>query len=109
MFYLFQVVILVGYPASGKSFFASQYLIPAGYTHVNRDTLGSWQRCVSVMESSIKSGNSVVVDNTNPDKESRKRFIDTAKSLSVPCRCFVMSTEIDHAKHNNRVGGYGNF
>lgn len=97
-----EVVILVGYPASGKSYFASQYLISAGYVHVNRDTLGSWQRCVSLMESSIKSGSSVVVDNTNPDRESRKRFIDTAKALKVPCRCFVMSTDIDHAKHNNR-------
>lgn len=103
MYSLFQVVILVGYPASGKSYFTSQYLIPAGYVHVNRDTLGSWQRCVTLTESAIKRDISVVVDNTNPDKESRKRFIDIAKALNVPCRCFVLNTNIDHAKHNNKV------
>lgn len=91
---------MVGYPGSGKSHFVRQHLVPAGYVHVNRDTLGSWQKCVSAMESALANGKSVVIDNTNPDRESRKRFIDKA---SVPCRCFLMTTSIEHVRHNNRV------
>lgn len=91
---------MVGFPGSGKSHFATSHLVPAGYSHVNRDTLGSWQKCVLNMESALAAGRSVVIDNTNPDRESRKRFLERA---NVPCRCFVMTTSLDHVKHNNKV------
>ncbi|XP_069681428.1 uncharacterized protein F21D5.5 isoform X2 [Periplaneta americana] len=101
-----EVILMVGCQGSGKSFFASTYLVPKGYQCVNRDKLGSWQKCVSIMESALSSGRSVVVDNTNPDKESRKRFIEVPKRLGVPCRCFVMKTSMEHSKHNNKFREY---
>lgn len=101
-----EVVVLVGSPGSGKSFFASTYLAPEGYHHVNRDVLGSWQKCVSVLESALAAGKSVVVDNTNPDKESRQRFINAARKHGVKCRCFVLKTSMQHAKHNNKFREY---
>ncbi|KAK7793051.1 hypothetical protein R5R35_004477 [Gryllus longicercus] len=97
-----EVIILVGSPGSGKSHFAKSYLIRKGYIHVNRDTLGSWQKCVSELEKGLAQGKSVVVDNTSPDKESRKRFVNAAKKFNVPCRCFVLNTSLAQAKHNNR-------
>jgi bifunctional polynucleotide phosphatase/kinase len=96
-------VVLVGSPGSGKSFFALTYLVPEGYHHVNRDMLGSWQKCMSVLESALAVGKSVVIDNTNPDKESRQRFINAACKHRVKCRCFVLKTSMQHAKHNNKV------
>lgn len=53
------------------------------------------------MEAALVKKQSVVIDNTNPDKESRKRYIDVAKKHGLPCRCFIMTTTIQHAKHNN--------
>ena len=38
---------------------------------VNRDTLGSWQKCQKRAYNLLSNGKSVVVDNTNPDEESR--------------------------------------
>lgn len=43
----------------------------------------------------------MVVDNTNPDTDSRKAFIAAAKKLGVMCRCFVMAVTLQQAKHNN--------
>ncbi|XP_075216122.1 polynucleotide kinase 3'-phosphatase isoform X2 [Lycorma delicatula] len=97
-----EVVVMVGSPGSGKSFFVKTYMVPAGYVHVNRDTLGSWQRCISDMEHALSSGKSVVIDNTNPDKMSRKRYLDIAMNKKIPCRCFVLNTTIQHAMHNNK-------
>uniref|UniRef100_A0A4W6DSK4 Polynucleotide kinase 3'-phosphatase n=1 Tax=Lates calcarifer TaxID=8187 RepID=A0A4W6DSK4_LATCA len=97
-----EVIVAVGFPASGKSTFFHTHVIPKGYTYVNRDTLGSWQSCVSACERALKEGRSVAVDNTNPDPESRKRYVDVAKAAGVPCRCFHFSASLEQAKHNNR-------
>ncbi|XP_041657837.1 bifunctional polynucleotide phosphatase/kinase [Cheilinus undulatus] len=97
-----EVIVAVGFPASGKSTFFHTHIIPKGYVYVNRDTLGSWQNCVSACERALKEGRSVAVDNTNPDLESRKRYLDVAKAAGVPCRCFQFSASLEQAKHNNR-------
>ena len=44
--------------------------------HVNTDTLKTWQKCVAVASQAIAAGKSVVVDNTNPDVETRARYIE---------------------------------
>ncbi|XP_037336019.2 bifunctional polynucleotide phosphatase/kinase [Pungitius pungitius] len=97
-----EVLVAVGYPASGKSTFFHTHVVPKGYAYVNRDTLGSWQSCVSACERALKEGRSVAVDNTNPDPESRKRYVDVAKAAGVQCRCFHFSASLEQAKHNNR-------
>lgn len=96
-----ELVIMIGFPGSGKSHFVKTHLEPKGYVSINRDTLGSWQKCTSLLESTLRSGKRAVVDNTNPDVESRKRFVDIAKKMKVPCRCFKMSASYKQAKHNN--------
>uniref|UniRef100_A0AAG5DNA5 PNK FHA domain-containing protein n=1 Tax=Anopheles atroparvus TaxID=41427 RepID=A0AAG5DNA5_ANOAO len=96
-----EVIIMIGFPGSGKSHFVRQYLAPKGYEIVNRDTLGSWQKCVTSMESAIQRGKSVVIDNMNPDVESRKRYLQAATRANIPVRCFVMDVSYKHARHNN--------
>ena len=97
-----EVVIFVGCPASGKSTFYSRFMKPKGYVHVNRDTLGSWQKCVAECAKLLSAGKKVVIDNTSPDKESRLRYIEVALKHKVPVRSFQFMTSIAHAKHNNR-------
>ncbi|KAK3745074.1 hypothetical protein QZH41_014559 [Actinostola sp. cb2023] len=84
-----EVIVIVGYPAC--------------YVRVNRDSLGTWQKCVSSCRNALRQGKSVVVDNTNPDKESRKRYIDCGKEANIPARCFIMDVTKEHAQHNNQV------
>lgn len=96
-----ELLVFVGFPAAGKSHFAEKYLLPNGYVHINRDTLGSWKKCIHECDISLQKGNSVVIDNTNPDKESRKRYIDLAIKYKKPCRCFLFPCSLEQAKHNN--------
>ncbi|XP_071581558.1 bifunctional polynucleotide phosphatase/kinase-like [Temnothorax nylanderi] len=87
-------------PDSGKSHFAKNYLKEYGY--VNRDILGSWQKCIAAVQQYLNQGKSIVIDNTNPDPASRKRYIEIAKKRNVSVRCFVMTTSIEYAKRNNK-------
>lgn len=95
-----EVIIMVGGPGSGKSNFSRNELEPKGYMIINRDKLGTWQKCVSALESALRDKKHAVVDNTNIDADTRKRYIDVAKSLKIPVRCFLMNTSYKHAKHN---------
>lgn len=96
-----EVIVFVGFPAAGKSQFAETYLIPKGYVRINRDVLGSWQKCVTECSKALSLQKRVVIDNTNPDLESRGRYIECAKKAKVPCRCFLFVCPVEQARHNN--------
>lgn len=98
-----ELIVMVGYPASGKTTFVKEHLMPHGYLHINRDNLGSWQKCVSACKDALSRGKSVVIDNTSPTKEVRKRYVDCAKQAKIPARCFVVDVPYEHALHNNKI------
>ncbi|XP_018568301.1 uncharacterized protein F21D5.5 [Anoplophora glabripennis] len=96
------VIIMVGGPGSGKSYFCCKVLIGKGYIHISRDKLGSWQKCVNSLEENLEQKQNCVIDNTNPDKESRARFVQVAKKFNIDCYCFLMTTNFKQTKHNNK-------
>lgn len=95
-----EMIIIVGLPGSGKSHFCAEVLAAKGYKIANADTLGSTQKCLTACQSALKAGQSCVVDNTNVDAASRKKFLALAAELKIPCRCFVMNVTPTQAKHN---------
>ncbi|KAJ1345472.1 hypothetical protein KIN20_000015 [Parelaphostrongylus tenuis] len=95
-----ELIVIVGFPGSGKSTFAKKLEKDHGYEIVNRDTLGSWQKCCDHAKAHLRRGKSVVVDNTNPNKEARSRYIALARELKIPCRCFELTCDIHQAGHN---------
>lgn len=97
-----EIVVLAGSPAAGKSTFAKNHLIPHSYVHVNRDSLGSWQKCVQLAKDALQSGKSVVVDNTNSDLQTRQRYVSLAKDNNIPVRCFLFQVSTTMARHMNK-------
>ncbi|RDX45439.1 PNK3P-domain-containing protein [Lentinus brumalis] len=96
-----ELVIFVGYPALGKSSFFQTHFVPAGYTHVNQDMLKTRDKCIKAAAEALQAGQSVVVDNTNRDVQTRKFYIDLAKKQDVPIRCFYFAGSLELAWHNN--------
>lgn len=71
-----ELVIFVGSPGCGKSTFWQNYL--SSYVRVNNDTLKTPEKCMKVCKESLVAGKSVVIDNTNPTQDVRKRYIAIA-------------------------------
>ncbi|XP_046966072.1 uncharacterized protein F21D5.5 [Vanessa cardui] len=99
-----ELLVLVGFPGSGKSFLAKEIVEKSGnkYAIVCRDVMGTWQKCASEATKLLQQGKSVIVDSTNPDKESRARWTSLAKNMKIQCRCARMMTTKAHALHNNK-------
>lgn len=97
-----ELVLLVGFPACGKSTFYRRFFAPLGYVHVNRDTLKTREKCLSVAGAALTAGQSVVVDNTNPSSAARREFTALApKGAAV--RVFVFQHSMEEAQHWNEV------
>lgn len=96
-----EIVLFVGAPASGKTFLFTRVFEPAGYVHVNQDTLRSRDKCLRVVRDTISSDLSCVVDNTNRDRATRKHYIDLARTLGVRIRCIYFDVPKHVCVHNN--------
>jgi len=96
-----EMVLFVGFPASGKSTLAKKYMVPAGYEHINRDTLKNQDKCLKFARIAVENGKSVVIDNTNPEKKTRATYIAIAKQAKIPIRCFRFDVDEKLANHLN--------
>jgi len=101
-----EMVILIGYPASGKSSIAEQIQSISYYNEIicdiiNRDTLKTINKCLKVCETSIKKDKNVIIDNTNPDKKTREKFIKLAQKYKYKIVCIEMKTSMIESMHNN--------
>ncbi|CAG8568533.1 9916_t:CDS:10, partial [Ambispora gerdemannii] len=102
-----EVIVLTGYPASGKSTLA-RYLVSQGYAYVNLDQMKTKAKCIKACEQALREEKPVVIDNTNPDIESRKTWIDLATKYKAPARCFWLQSPEALSKHNNMYRAFGN-
>ncbi|ATZ48965.1 Bctpp1 [Botrytis cinerea B05.10] len=97
------IVILCGSPGAGKSTFYWKQLEPLGYSRVNQDILKTRDRCFKVAGQYLDEGRSVVVDNTNADRDVRSKWIALAAKHSVPIRCVHFLTSVQVCEHNDAV------
>ena len=96
-----ELIIMVGYPGSGKSSFIKKYLIKHNFKSINQDELKTSKKCVDMCKNYMLLENNIVIDNTNPNTDIRKLYIDQGKKYNYNIRCFIMKTTEEHSKHNN--------
>lgn len=95
-----EMIIMVGYPASGKSY-VSKLLEAKKYKVINRDILKTPKKCLQIAQEYIINKHSLVIDNTNPDKTSREPYEALANRYKIKVKYFVMDVDYDLAWHNN--------
>ncbi len=74
-----QAVIFIGVQATGKSTFYLERFFKT-HLHISLDVLKTRHREKAFLDTCLKTGQSFVVDNTNPTAEDRQRYILPAKA-----------------------------
>ncbi|KAI1088728.1 PNK3P-domain-containing protein [Rostrohypoxylon terebratum] len=97
------IVLFCGPPGAGKSTFYRRHLKPLGYERVNQDTLKSRAKCFKAAAELLRVGSSAVIDNTNPDPEGRKEWVEFAQKHDVPIRCVWFKVPKALCEHNDVV------
>ena len=103
------LVVMVGSPASGKSYY-SQELEKKGFLRINKDTMKTDKVAETAFIAGIKEGRSIVIDNTNPTKETRAKWITAAKKASYHVSIVWMNFPISVVEYldNYRIAKYKN-
>ncbi len=88
-----QMIIFMGVQASGKSSF---YLLNLSHSHlrINLDMLKTRHRENIIFEACLVSKTKLVIDNTNPTAEDRKRYIDRAKQAGFDVVGYFFETDL---------------
>ena len=95
------LVIMMGIQGSGKSTFYHNFLAKK-FVRVNLDTLKTRNQEKLLIEDCIKQGKSFVVDNTNPTKADRGRYIPLAKASGYKVIGYFMESKLkDCIERNN--------
>lgn len=93
-----EIVIMVGYPASGKSTIAASL---KGYHRVDGDALKTAAAMKRDAEKHVAT-QSIVFDSTAGTKEKRAEFVNFAKKHGLRVRVFWVQTPIDEAMERNK-------
>ena len=94
-----QAIIMIGIQASGKSTFCRQYL--GNVRRINLDTLKTRNREKRLIERCHAEGIDYVVDNTNPTREDRNRYIPAAKAAGYRVIGYYMQSQLQECIRRN--------
>ena len=99
-----EVILMMGYPGSGKSTLTTLFEEDENYEVIHGDDYKSNKsKMKKKMKEIISSGKSPVIDATNPSKKARAIFIDIAKDNDLDVRVIRMTTTIEESMERNAL------
>ncbi len=100
-----KIVILMGIQGSGKSQYYWQYLSD-DYVRINLDSLRTRNNEKRALEECFAAGKNIAVDNTNPTRADRSRYIIPAKAHGYHVIGVFMESKLQSCitRNNQREG-----
>jgi len=95
-----EAVILMGLQASGKSFFCRDRFFNT-HIRINLDMLKTRHREQIILQACIEAKQPFVIDNTNPTKEDRLRYIIPAKEKNFRVVGYYLQSVLQLCKERN--------
>ena len=100
-----RAAIFIGIQASGKSSFYEKILSPLGYVQVSMDLLHNRNREEALIKESILDGRNIAIDNTNPTRMERVRYLSILQSAGCPVDCYFFKSVVRDCVERNRQRG----
>ena len=87
------MILMMGLQGSGKSTFCRE-ILGNTYVYVNLDTLKTRHREKLLIQECMEQGKSFIVDNTNPTRKDRQRYIPTARAAGYRVIGYFMESKL---------------
>lgn len=100
-------IIFVGIQGSGKTTFFRQIIEPniTGWKHISMDELHNRNKEADMIRECIKNRQSFVIDNTNPTKAERKRYMDMLEGKGYRVMCYFFQSRVKDCVERNKLRG----
>jgi len=95
-----EIILMVGFPGSGKTYFAKKFIESCGYIYISQDVLKTKAKCIKEFKNNLALNKNIVLDNLNYSKAIRQEYIAIAKENNYDIRCIVLNTSKELSKHN---------
>jgi predicted kinase len=95
-----QAILFIGLPGSGKSSFYKERFF---HTHVriSLDLLKTRYREQQLLELCLRTDQRFVIDNTNPSRTERLRYLEPARAAGFPVIGYYFESKIDDCLQRN--------
>jgi predicted kinase len=95
-----EAIIFIGIQGSGKSTFYKQRFADS-HVRINLDMLKTRHREQYLVHACLVAKQPFVVDNTNPTREDRRRYIEPARAAGFKVVGYYFSSEVEACQERN--------
>lgn len=95
-----EAVIFIGVQASGKTTFYRERFFST-HVRISLDLLKTRHREMRFMQVCLETQQPFVIDNTNPTKEERRRYIEAAKAARFRVVGYYLQSSVEECKARN--------
>ena len=101
-----QIIIMVGYPGSGKSTIAKNICKNEEYIYIEGDVYKTSTKMIKASLEHITKNKSIVFDATNSSSKKRKEYVDLGKKYNYKIVCIHVSTSLEISFKRNKLRNY---
>jgi bifunctional polynucleotide phosphatase/kinase len=101
-----QIIIMVGYPGSGKSTIAKNICNNENFIYIEGDLYKTSRKMIKASIDHIIEKKSVVFDATHSSSKKRKEYIELGKKYNCKVVCIHVSTSLEIAYKRNKLRNY---
>ena len=97
-----EIIIMMGYPGSGKSTIAKNICENENYIHIAGDVYKTSSKMKKASLEYILQSKSIVFDATHSSLKKRNEFIELSKKYNYEVKCIHVSTSLDISYKRNK-------
>ena len=101
-----QIIIMMGYPGSGKSTIAKNICKNESFVYIEGDLYKTSTKMIKASLQHIASNKSIIFDATNSSSKKRREYIEHGNKYNYKIVCIHVSTLLEDAYKRNKLRNY---